>query len=163
MIEPLIRKCLFPLARAYWRTFRPRTFGVKGVVPRPNDDRQVLLIRNTYGDLALWNLAGGGYRPKREAPENAIAREIREELSLTTYKTERLGEYRTNAEGKRDTVTIFLCRITSDHVNANSEIAKVRWVSVEDLERLRNIARVALHGIELYTQSLNQQQGDCQR
>ena len=154
MIKPHIRKWFFSLAKVYWRIFRPKTFGVKGIVPHPDDDRQVLLIRNTYGDLTLWNLPGGGYRPKREAPESAIEREIREELSLAPHKTERLGEYRTDAEGKRDTVTLFLCRMTSDRPDGNSEIAEVRWVSLDDLNRLRNIARVALRGIELYRQSL---------
>ena len=160
MIKPLIRKWFFPLARAYWRIFRPKTFSVKGIVPHPDDDRQVLLIRNTYGDPTLWNLPGGGYRPKREAPDSAIGREIREELSLTPHGTEQLGEYRTDAERKRDTVTLFLCRITSDHVKVNSEIAEARWVSLDNLDRIRNIARVALRGIELYKRSHNQQGRD---
>ena len=108
------RSFLFHLASIYWKVFRPKTFGVKGIVPHPDDDRQILLIRNTYGNRMLWNLPGGGYQPKRESPERAIDREIREELSVTSYNTERLGQYRTDTEGKRDTVIIFLCRITAD-------------------------------------------------
>ena len=157
------RRFLLKTAKVYWRVFSPKTFGVKGVIPHPDDDLQVLLIRNTYGNPTIWNLPGGGYRPKREAPESAIEREIREELSLTPHKTEKLGEYRTDAEGKRDTVTLFLCRITSDYVNANSEIAEVRWVSLDNLDRVRNSARVALRGIEFYKRSLNQQGRDGQR
>ncbi len=157
------RRFLLKTAKVYWRVFSPKTFGVKGIVPHPDDDRQVLLIRNTYGNTMLWNLPGGGYRPKREAPDRAIDREIREELSVTPYCTERLGDYRTDAEGKRDTVTLFLCRITSDHLDGNSEIAEARWVSLDNLDRLRNIARVALRGIEFYQRSLNQQGRDGQR
>ena len=157
------RRFLLKTAKVYWRVFSPKTFGVKGIVPHPDDDRQVLLIRNTYGNTMLWNLPGGGYRPKREAPDRAIAREIREKLSVTPYCTERLGDYRTDAEGKRDTVTLFLCRITSDHLDGNSEIAEARWVSLDNLDRLRNIARVALRGIEFYQRSLNQQGRDGQR
>ena len=157
------RRFLLQIAKVYWRIFRPNTFGVKGVVPHPDGDLQVLLIRNTYGNPTICNLPGGGYRPKREAPDRAIDREIREELSVTPYCTERLGEYRTDAEGKRDTVTLFLCRITSDHLDGNSEIAEARWVSLDNLDRPRNIARVALRGIEFYKRSLNQQGRDGQR
>ncbi len=146
------RSFLFHLASIYWKVFRPKTFGVKGIVPHPDDDRQILLIRNAYGNTMLWNLPGGGYRPKRETPERAIEREIREELSVTPYSTERSGEYQTDAEGKRDTVTIFLCRIPSENVEGGSEIAEVKWVSVDKLHSLRNISKVARHGIELYKQ-----------
>ena len=140
----------FHLASIYWNVFRPKTFGVKGIVPHPDDERLVLLIRNTYGNTLLWNLPGGGYRPKRESARSAIVREIHEELSVSPYCTEQLGEYRNDAEGKRDAVTIFLCRITSDHSRGNSEIAEKRWVSLDKLDQLQNTARVAVHGIELF-------------
>lgn len=149
------RSFLFHLVNIYWKVFRPKTFGVKGIVPYPDDDRQILLIRNTYGNTMLWNLPGGGYQPKRESPERAIEREIREELSITPDSTEQMGEYQTGAEGKRDTVTIFLCRITSDRARGNSEIAEIRWVSLDKLHSLRNISKAALHGIELYIERPN--------
>ena len=155
-----IRRILLHLARVYWRIFRPQPFGVKGIVTRPGADRQVLLIRNTYGNTELWNLPGGGYRPRRETPDGAIKREIREELSVSPYRSVKLGEYRTDAEAKRDTVTIFACWISSDHISGNSEIAEIRWVSLDDLERMRNTARVAIRGIELYKQRLNRRRGD---
>ena len=144
------RSFLFHLARFYWKVFRPKTFGVKGIVPHPDDERQVLLIRNTYGNTMLWNLPGGGYHPKRESPVRAIEREIREELSVTPDSTEQLGEYQTDAEGKRDTVTIFLCRITSDHARGNSEIAEVKWVSLDKIDSLQQIARAVFRGMEFY-------------
>lgn len=149
------RSFMFHLASIYWKVFRPKTFGVKGIVPHPEDDRQILLIRNTYGNTTLWNLPGGGYQPKRESPERAIEREIGEELSVTPYTTERLGLYQTDAEGKRDTVTIFLCRITSDHARGNSEIAEIRWVSLDKLDQHQNIARVVFFGTEIYERRLN--------
>ena len=145
---------LLPLAKVYWKIFRPKTFGVKGVIPNSNDDRQVLLIRNSYGNRQLWNLPGGGYNPTRELADNAIGRELGEELSITPVGIEKLGEYVTDAEGKRDRVTLFLCRVTSDHFEVNREIAEFKWVSIDNLDQLRNIARVALYAVELYKQSL---------
>lgn len=149
------RSFLFHLASIYWKVLRPKTFGVKGIVPHPYDERQILLIRNTYGNTTLWNLPGGGYQPKRESPERAIEREIWEELSVTPDSTEQLGEYQTDAEGKRDTVTIFLCRITSDHARGNLEIAEVRWVSLDKLDSLQPIARAVIRGMEFYERRLH--------
>ena len=154
MKELLLFKVLLPIAKVYWKIFRPKTFGVKGIIPNHNDDRQVLLIRNSYGNRQLWNIPGGGYSPMREMPDSAIEREIREELSITPFRIQELGEYITDVEGKRDTVTIFLCRITSAHFNVNREIAEFTWVSINNLDQIRNIARVASYGIELYKQTL---------
>lgn len=143
---------LLSLAKMYWKILRPKTFGVKGVIPNPDDDRQVLLIRNSYGNRQLWNLPGGGYNPTRELADDAIGRELREELSITPLGMEKLGEYLTDAEGKRDRVTLFLCRVASDPFEVNREIAEFRWVSINHLDRLRNIARVALYAVGLYRQ-----------
>ena len=147
-------KFLYHLSKVYWKVVRPKTYGVKGVILNPLLDRRILLIRNTYGDRMLWNLPGGGYSPTRESAESAIRRELREELCVNPVSVRVLGEYLTAAEGKRDTVTIYLCQITSDVVDANCEISEFKWVSIDGHAKLPNTARVASHGIQLYRRLL---------
>jgi hypothetical protein len=49
-MKKALYRLLWPLAKLYWKTFRPKTFGVKGITPNPEDDRQILLIRHSYGN-----------------------------------------------------------------------------------------------------------------
>jgi 8-oxo-dGTP diphosphatase len=142
----VIQRLLFPLVRIYWKVFRPKTFGVKGVLSRAGDD-SVLLARHAYGNTRIWNLPGGGFNPRRESPDGAIAREIREELRLHVLTATELGEYRTQAQGKRDTVTIFACQVGDEPFALNEEITEARWFSpseIAELERLYPITRRAL-------------------
>jgi ADP-ribose pyrophosphatase YjhB (NUDIX family) len=149
----LIQKVLFPLARLYWKVVRPRTFGVKGVVVRNCDDA-LLLVRHAYGNTSIWNLPGGGYRPRREAPADAVVREIHEELGLDVTAPEVLGEYRTQAQGKRDTVTIFVCPVADDPPRLGDEIAEARWFPLSDIDGLAPVYGITTHALELYRESV---------
>ena len=46
-----------------------------------NERGELLLIRNSYGRSHLWVLPGGGIG-RRETPEAAAAREVREEVAV---------------------------------------------------------------------------------
>ena len=148
------RKLLFLFARVYWRIARPKTFGVKCVLVHPKDHHHVLLVRHSYGRREVWNLPGGGYSPRKETAHEAAAREIREELSLALVTLEVLGEYTTSAEGKRDTVALFFGRCNTDAFTMSEELAETRWVSIDNLDAVRPIARVALRGIQYYREML---------
>ena len=143
----LVQKILFPLARLYWKVVRPKTFGVKGVVVRPGDDR-VLLVRHAYGDTSIWGLPGGGYRPRREPAADAVVREIREELALTVTAPVVLGEYRTDAQGKRDTVTIFTCSVEDEPVTLSDELAEARWFSPEQIAALERVYPITTYSLQ---------------
>ena len=159
MIIVLLRRIVLAMAKAYWKILRPVTFGVKGVVPNPKNAREILLVRHSYADRQRWNLPGGGYNPKRETASAAIAREIMEELSLAPSRVKRLGEYTTDAEGKRDTVTIFLCQTAGDIGTLNYEIAETAWVPIDTARELISLSIAALRGIELYSQDFKQTNG----
>lgn len=153
-ISPGFQKLLFWFTRAYWLIVRPKTFGVKCVLAHPKDRHLVLLVRHSYGKREMWNLPGGGYNPKRETTHEAAAREIQEELSLAPVILEKLGEYTTSAEGKRDTVALFLGRCETDTIKMSGELAETRWVSINNLDTVRPIARVALQGIQSYREMI---------
>ena len=152
-----MKKYAFPLARLYWKIFRPKTFGVKAVVVRKDNPSTVLLVQHSYGDELLWNLPGGGFNPKKETSKKAIARELLEELSCTISSLLEIGQYHTDTEGKRDTVIIYFATIESLGTVQVSEIQTTRWCSFEEIQSMPDVARIARYGLNLYRKHLSSQ------
>jgi predicted NUDIX family NTP pyrophosphohydrolase len=77
-----------PFLQLWFRIRRPATFGVKALIRHP--DGRFLVVRHSYADTRRWALPGGGYKPTRETPPEAAAREIHEELAsdVTTLSPE---------------------------------------------------------------------------
>ncbi|MBB3694995.1 NUDIX domain-containing protein [Sphingomonas sp. BK580] len=93
-------------AQAVWRITKPRTIGVRAIL-LDQDDR-IALVRHTYTDQ--WYLPGGGVK-KGESTNEAIARELAEEVAITHASIERvLGVYHSRSEGKDDHIIIFVAR-----------------------------------------------------
>jgi 8-oxo-dGTP pyrophosphatase MutT (NUDIX family) len=94
----------YVIRRRILALLRLRTRGVK--VMLFNDEGELLLIRNSYGDRDLFVLPGGGIGPL-ETPEAAGAREVREELGIDIRELALLGVYQSASEGKRDRIYLF--------------------------------------------------------
>jgi 8-oxo-dGTP diphosphatase len=118
-----------PFAQLWWRIRKPKTCGVKALVRQP--DGRFLVVRHSYADTHRWALPGGGYKPSRETPAQAIAREIREELGLLVQPEAFtvLDTTVTTLEGKHDTLTILAATAPSEAVRLSPEIAEARWVN----------------------------------
>lgn len=130
---PVLR-ALAPAHRLWWRVRKPSTFGVK-VLLRDNAGR-FLVVRHSYTDPTRWGLPGGGYRPDRETPAEAGAREIAEELGLVLNPANLtvLNTVTTTLEAKRDTLTILAATAPTTTVTASPELAETRWISdISDL------------------------------
>lgn len=92
----------------------------------------LLLVRNTYGRSDLFVLPGGGIHPF-EAPEQAAAREVREELSCGVRALTFVSTHLASAEGKRDTVHLFRA-LASGSVEADGiEVAEARFFPLDGL------------------------------
>ena len=141
-----VTRALYPLAKLYWKIFRPKTFGVKVVLLHPENKHHILLIQHTYGSSFLWNLPGGGYNPRKETPESASAREVREELGIAVNNLKKIGEYKNDTEGKRDTVLIFTATAVGTDITINNEVQNYKWCDHKELigPHLNTVARVAL-------------------
>lgn len=129
-----VLKSLAALQRLWWRARRPATYGVKAFLTLP--DGRFLVVRHAYGDTARWGLPGGGYRPGRETPEQAAAREVGEELRFVVASTSFtvLDRAVSTLEGKRDTVTILAAAAPSTAFTLAPEIAEARWIcSLDEL------------------------------
>lgn len=92
------------LRRRVLRLLRWPTRGVK--VAALDGAGRLLLVRNGYGRSELWVLPGGGVG-RRETPGAAARRELMEEVGCRLSGLRAVGEYRSRAEGKRDTVHLF--------------------------------------------------------
>jgi ADP-ribose pyrophosphatase YjhB (NUDIX family) len=123
MAKRTLIRLMYPWLRLYWFLVRPKTFGVQCVIRHGN---ALLLVRNTYG-RQQWTFPGGGIS-RGEAAEDAIRREVREEVGLHLQALQSLGAFDAIIDHKRDHVAVFTGvsvdqRITID----TTEILEARW------------------------------------
>ena len=96
-------------------------------------DGRVLATQRGCGDLAGgWEFPGGKVEPG-EAPEAALAREIREELDADI----RVGAHLVTAEHDYEkfhlSMRCYLCELGSDHVTLTEHEA-ARWLGASELD-----------------------------
>lgn len=117
--------------RLIWRIVQPTTMGVKVIARDPQG--RVLLVKARY--LEQWTLPGGGVH-KREMPEDAAAREPREETGFIAEVDELLllGVLSSFKEGKSDYVAVFACEINRMlEPTPGAEIAEAAWFPADDV------------------------------
>jgi ADP-ribose pyrophosphatase YjhB (NUDIX family) len=94
------------LRRALWFVTRPDVRGVLAVPVTP--DGKVVLVRLTYDKG--WHLPGGGLK-SGEDPQEAILRELTEEIGLQSHgEVVCLGEFQHRPDRRRGRSTLFLVR-----------------------------------------------------
>ena len=93
----------------YYYLARPETYGIRGIIL--NERAELLLVKHRY--LPGWYLLGGGIG-RNETPEDALRREILEEVGLSATIEERFGTYTSEHEYKRDTIHVFICRVSGE-------------------------------------------------
>jgi len=96
----------------------PSTFGVAAIVE--DDDGRVLLVKHTY--QPGWLLPGGGVA-RGEPPEQALLRELREEVGLVRAAAPELVRVHTLRAGwVTNVVALFRVRGAEIHFQPNIEI-----------------------------------------
>ena len=92
------------LLRLNWLMRRPRTFGAHALALTP--ERKLILVRLRYAPG--WRLPGGG-RDEDEDPRDAVLRELREEIGMTSHGRVRLaGELEQQPYFKRDLASLLV-------------------------------------------------------
>jgi len=90
--------------RADWFVRRPRTHGAHALALTP--DREVILVKLRYA--SGWRLPGGG-RDAAEPAEEAVLRELREEIGMTAHGKVTLAiELDETADFKRDLASLLV-------------------------------------------------------
>src|SRR4029079_12228683 len=92
------------LLKLGWFLRRPRTFGAPALAPTP--EGKVILVKLRYAPG--WRLPGGG-RNEHEDPREAVLRELREEIGMTSHGAVRLAaELDESVDHKRDLSALFV-------------------------------------------------------
>jgi 8-oxo-dGTP pyrophosphatase MutT (NUDIX family) len=89
LADPLLRTVLtagHELLKTAWFFRRPRTFGAHALALTP--EHKVILVKLRYA--RGWRLPGGG-RHRNEDPRDAVLRELREEIGLSSHGAVRLA------------------------------------------------------------------------
>lgn len=137
----MINKLRYFLLKIYWFLFRPKTLGVKCVIQNGNE---FVMIKNTYGGLKKWLFPGGGVH-KNESPEMAVEREIFEELGIKIFGLEKIGEYKSNKEYKKDNIIVFKAISKTKQLKTdNKEIAEAQWFKRENLPQITGYSKLIL-------------------
>ncbi len=140
----ILKDTLYKIVSIYWKIFKPKTYGVKVLIVHPTDTNKILLILHSYGNKILWNIPGGGYRPKKETAQQAAIREVQEELNINLQSVAKVGKYYTEIQGKRDTVILFTGKLhPSFLIEQNDEIAKLKWIDHQEALEQDNVAKIA--------------------
>ena len=121
------------LVRNYRRMRGGRTLGVRGLALDPDD--RVALVLHTY--LDGWYLPGGGVN-RGESYDQALARELSEEIGLDAFRIERvLGVYHDTVTLKDDHVVAYVVRTDESAPPLKSadpfEIQDVGWFALDGL------------------------------
>jgi NAD+ diphosphatase len=99
--------------------------------------RLLIVVRGEEPRKGMWDLPGGFVDPG-ESAEDALRREVAEELGLQVTSTRFLCSYPNTYEyGGVRYATIdlgFVCEVADANVTANREIAQVRFVSPRDID-----------------------------
>ena len=97
---------LHKLLKLNWRIRRPRTFGAHALALTP--EGKVILVRLRYAPG--WRVPGGG-RAESEDPRDAVLRELREEIGMTSHGDVRLAaELEEDTDFKRDLASLIIVR-----------------------------------------------------
>jgi 8-oxo-dGTP pyrophosphatase MutT (NUDIX family) len=128
-LHRLLYRAAYTLRRQWWRVRRPRRSSV--VVVAFDERGRVLLARHSYGP-PLWSLPGGGMN-RAERPEQAAAREIREELGCGLADPTAIDASEQRIAGSRDMQHIFAAGLLGEPVPDMREVVAVGLFDPEHL------------------------------
>jgi 8-oxo-dGTP pyrophosphatase MutT (NUDIX family) len=113
-----------------WFVRRPRTFGAHAVALTP--EGRLILVKLRYAPG--WRLPGGG-RSEREAPRDAVLRELREEIGMTGHGEVAFAcALEEDTDFKRDLASVMVVRdVRYTPPRWSWEVEAVREASLDEL------------------------------
>lgn len=120
-LYPMISRCIGLFAARF-------TVGVTGVIF--NERGEILLLEHVFRGRYPWGLPGGWVR-QHERPQDALRRELMEEVGLSVQVGPPLLVDLDDLPGHLETA--FLCEIDGEVGSLSNEILAARWVSPDAL------------------------------
>lgn len=99
-------------------------------------DGKIFATQRGYGDFKDWWEFPGGKIESGESPEQALVREIREELSTDIIIEKLLRTVEYDYPKFHLTLHCYLCTLASDSLHLNEHEA-ARWLSKEDIHTVK--------------------------
>jgi len=117
------------LLKLNWLVRRPRTFGAHALALTP--ECKIILVKLRYAPG--WRLPGGG-RGANEDPRDAVLRELREEIGMTSHGAARLAaELEQPTDFKRDLASLLIVEEVHYAPRWSWEIERICEAPLEDL------------------------------
>ena len=117
------------LLKLAWFIRRPRSFGVHALALTPAG--RAILVRLRYAPG--WRLPGGG-RKEVEDPQEAVLRELREEIGMTSHGGLKLAcELEEQVDHKRDLASLFIIRDVHYRPKWSWEVEEVMEADLDSL------------------------------
>lgn len=135
----------YKLCKILWRITKPTTLGVRVLMIEQN---KILLVKHTYQDY--WYLPGGGVK-KGEIFEEAIQREVKEEIGARLIDYKLFGVYNNFYEYKNDSIVIFHSDNFTFTGETDREIESYKLFKLSELPS--NISRGTKRRIQEHTRS----------
>lgn len=129
LLGALWRRVPKPLKRWTVRLSHPR-FGVTAGAVVSDSQGRVLLLKHRFRPGSGWGLPGG-FIEEGEQPDEALRRELREEIGLEVDRP-KLYTVRAFKQPKQVEI-IFCCQAQGDLEQLNFEIKQVGWFKLDEL------------------------------
>ena len=88
----------------------------------------------------FWSFPGG-HMKEDETPEQALKREMKEELEVEIIKFKKLGSFKDKdpTSKKEYNHIAFLCTGWDKHISGTTEQKQVRWIKINEIEKIPNL------------------------
>jgi ADP-ribose pyrophosphatase YjhB (NUDIX family) len=99
-------------------------------------NKKILLVKGDKGYAKDFFFTPGGKIEEGEGEEEALKRELVEELSLASNSSEKIFEYIADGwNGGQQKVICFLVKINVEDINLSSEVTEMFWYGKENFEK----------------------------
>lgn len=112
---------------------------IDAILTEWSNNNLVLLIKRKNDPFKDQFALPGGFVNEGEKVEDAVRREVEEELSVKIEPIDILGVYSDPNRDPRGHImsTAFICKIINGELKANDDAADLRWVEINSLENVK--------------------------
>jgi 8-oxo-dGTP pyrophosphatase MutT (NUDIX family) len=130
------------LLKLGWFVRRPRTYGAHALAFTP--EGKVIFVKLRYA--RGWRLPGGG-RSEHEDPRDAVLRELREEIGMTSHgRIRRACDLEESTDFKRDLASLLIVEDVLYRPKWSWEVERILEAPMDDLPP--DLAQITAHWIK---------------